>query len=110
METLLRVVLGVVVYLDDILISSTTEASRTSPGIGRSPETVSYSWKKRRVEFLGHLVNEKEISPLPEKIQVIKQAPRPATLTELKSYLGLLSYHGKFLPHSIFICLITDSP
>lgn len=50
------------------------------------------------VEFLGHLVDEKGVCPLPEKIQAIQQATVPTNLTELKSYIGLLSYYGKFLP------------
>ena len=47
------------------------------------------------IEFLGHLVDGDGICPLPEKIRAIQNALRT---TELKSYIGLLSYYGKFLP------------
>ena len=51
------------------------------------------------IEFLGHLIDGMAIHPLPNKIQAIQQAPTLTNLTELKSYIGLLSYYGKFLPH-----------
>ena len=35
------------------------------------------------------------IRPLPQKME----ASSPNNFTELKSYLGLLNYHGKFLPN-----------
>ena len=41
---------------------------------------------------------------IPDKIQAIQQAPTLTNLTELKSYIGLLSYYCKFLPH-LSICL-----
>ena len=32
-------------------------------------------------------------------MEAIKSAPTPRNVTELKCYLGLLTYYGKFLPH-----------
>ena len=37
--------------------------------------------------------------PLAEKVEAVKAVPVPKNVTELKSYLGLLSYYGKFLPN-----------
>ena len=51
------------------------------------------------VEFLGNIIDKDGIRPLPAKVRVVQQAPRPTSITELKSYLGLISYYGKFLPH-----------
>ena len=34
------------------------------------------------------------------KLQAVKAAPTPRNVSELKSYLGLLTYYGKFLPNS----------
>ena len=39
------------------------------------------------------------LHPLPDKVQAVQQAPTPRSVTELKSYLGLLTYYGKFLPN-----------
>ena len=55
-----------------------------------------YKFMAPFVEFLGHLVDDKGIHPLTEKVRAIQQAPTPTNLTELKSYLGLISYYRKF--------------
>ena len=51
------------------------------------------------VAYLGHRIDAQGLHPLPEKVEAIKEAPTPRNVTELKSYLGLLSYYGKFLPN-----------
>ena len=48
---------------------------------------------------LGHWIDKKGISPLPQKMDAVMQAKSPTNVTELKSYLGLLNYYGKFLPN-----------
>ena len=37
-----------------------------------------------------------------EKIEAIVEAPSPTNVTQLKSYLGLLSYYSRFLPNLTF--------
>ena len=34
-----------------------------------------------------------------EKVKAIQDAPQPRNVTELKSYLGLLTYYSRFLPN-----------
>lgn len=51
------------------------------------------------VKFLGHLVDAQGLRPLPEKVHAVQDAPIPSYVTELKAYLGLISYYGKFLPN-----------
>ncbi len=50
-----------------------------------------------QVVFLGHVVDEKGLHPMPSKMKAIQDAPKPKNVTELKSYLGLLTYYGKFM-------------
>ncbi len=33
-----------------------------------------------------------------DKVEAIEAAPTPTNVTKLKSYLGILTYYGKFLP------------
>ena len=49
------------------------------------------------VVYLGHKINAKGLYPLAEKVEAVQAVPVPKNVTELKSYLGLLSYYGKFL-------------
>ena len=52
-----------------------------------------------RVTFLGHVIDQHGLHPIPSKIKAIHDAPTPRNLSELKSYLGLLTYYSKFLPN-----------
>ena len=51
------------------------------------------------VVYLGHRIDEQGLHPTEEKVRAVQEAPEPCNVTELKSYLGLLSYYGKFLPN-----------
>lgn len=48
---------------------------------------------------LGHIISEKGLMPCPDKISTIEKAKAPKNESELKSYLGLLNYYNKFIPH-----------
>lgn len=50
------------------------------------------------VSYLGHRIDANGLHPLEDKVKAILEAPSPRNASELKSYPGLLSYYGKFLP------------
>ena len=39
------------------------------------------------------------IQPTEEKLRAIRDASTPRDLSQLKSFMGLLNYYGKYLPH-----------
>ena len=47
------------------------------------------------------------IHPLQEKVETVKDAPKP--MTELKSFLRLLTYYSRFLPNKA-TTLVTSVP
>ena len=47
---------------------------------------------------MGHLVSKKGISPLPDKLDSIKNMPAPKCTKEIKQFLGLTGYYRKFVP------------
>ena len=51
------------------------------------------------VVYLGHKIDKQGLHPLAEKVEAVQAAPGPKNVSELKSYLGLLSYYGTFLPN-----------
>ena len=53
-----------------------------------------------QVEYLGHIISEEGLRPSVSKVKSIKEAPKPSSVSELKSFLGLINYYGKFLPNS----------
>ena len=52
-----------------------------------------------KVEYLGYVIDEKGLHPTEEKLQAINQAPRPTSATELRAFLGIINFYGKFLPN-----------
>ena len=50
------------------------------------------------VSYLGHQIDEDGLHQLPDKVQAVVETPSPRSVQELKAYLGLLTYYGKFLP------------
>ena len=52
---------------------------------------------KPEVEFVGHLINKDGLRPQPEKVKAINNAPVPTNVSELKSFLGLLNFYGKYI-------------
>ena len=49
--------------------------------------------------YLGYRIDEKGLHPIKEKFRAIVEAPAPTNVSELRSYLGLLNYSGRFLPN-----------
>ena len=49
------------------------------------------------VTYLGFRINKDGILPLPEKVEIIKNAHVPKNVTELKSFLGFINYYHRHL-------------
>ncbi|UYV83445.1 K02A2.6-like, partial [Cordylochernes scorpioides] len=52
-----------------------------------------------QLEYLGYLIKEDGIRPLEDKIQGLQKAKSPTNVSELRSFLGLVNYYGKFIPN-----------
>ena len=108
MEQMLRDIPGVIVYMDDILVTGPTEAEHLSSlnevlkrlaKAGLRAKKHKCQFMKTEVVFLGHMINHEGIHPVLSKVKAIQEAPRPRNVSELKSYLGLLTYYNKFMPN-----------
>ena len=51
------------------------------------------------VEYLGHKISKEGLQPTETKVCAIAEAPEPKRVAELRSFLGLVNYYGKFLPN-----------
>ena len=95
------------VYLDDILVASTT------------PETHEIDLRKvfnllslnglvinvkkclfgqQSIQFLGHFVSYSGIKPLTEKVRAITEFPNPTDKKSLERFLGMMNFYHRFLP------------
>lgn len=55
-------------------------------------------WKAQKLKFLGHIISQKGFTADPEKIRVITDFRAPTNKEEVRSFLGLITYVGKFIP------------
>ena len=94
------------IYLDDIIIFASDfeeKMHRLRPVFDRicdaklklKPSKCIFF--QREVSYLGHLVSEKRVSTDPAKIESIKEWPRPPNISEVRSLVGLCSYHRRFI-------------
>ena len=107
MEGVLQGIPHVCVYLDDILIAgqSKQEHLKTLDVVlqrmkdaGLRLKLPKCSFMTDSVEYLGHHISAEGIRPTKEKVRAIVDAPEPHNVSELRSFLGLVNYYGKFLP------------
>ena len=56
--------------------------------------------------YLGHLISQSCIEPLPEKFSSLQNMPPPRNLKEVKQFLGLAGYYRKFVPRLTDISLL----
>ena len=96
------------VYIDDILITGENkeEHLKTLAQVLSKLEQAGLRVQKPKCKFmapsviyLGHMIDQYGLRPLKEKIEAIQNAPAPKNVSELRSYLGLLTYYSKFLPN-----------
>ena len=53
---------------------------------------------RSEIHYLGHIISADGISPLPDKLDTIKNMPTPKDVKEIKQFLGLTGYYRKFVP------------
>ena len=59
---------------------------------------VKCNFLKKHIQYLGHIMSRKGITPLPEKLESIQKILPPKTPKEVKQFLGLIGYYCKFVP------------
>ena len=106
MEKLLSGIPGVIVYLDDILISGRSRAEHferlkmvlkrlREKGIRLKREKCSFL--QDNVKYLGYVVSRDGLKTCSEKVTKVLNMKQPGNVTELKSFMGLVNYYGRFL-------------
>ena len=95
-----------VLYLDDILVYSDTFESHLTRlglvfqrlrqvGLKLNPEKCQLG--RKSVNFLGHVLTSEGLFTDPDKISAVQNFPKPQTVKQVRSFLGLCNYYRKFV-------------
>ncbi|XP_070382840.1 uncharacterized protein [Dermacentor albipictus] len=107
LDTILSGLPGVQAYLDDVLVAEGVEdcGARLQIVLERFREHgVKLRYDKCKfsqpsVAYLGHRIDRTGLHPTEKNVDAIMNAPSPQNLSELRSFLGMISFYSKFLPN-----------
>ncbi|XP_054265657.1 uncharacterized protein K02A2.6-like [Macrosteles quadrilineatus] len=97
---------GTVAYLDDVLVGGSTREEACSRLENLFQRLMDYGVRvneskckflQPKVEYLGYVVSATGISPQQGIVSAIRNAPEPSNKDELRAYIGLINYYGKFI-------------
>lgn len=107
MDTVLQGLQCVFIYLDDILIASSSPNEHLRDltavfdrleqhGLVIHPGKCIFGVEE--ITFLGHVVNAEGIRPMPTRVTAIQEFPRPTVIKELQAFLGVINFYHRFVP------------
>jgi len=108
MENLLLGIKHVCVYLDDILVTGSSnndhlvnleEVLKWLQDDGMRLKKEKCAFMLSDMDYLGHKITKMGLQPTNGKICAIVKAPVPTNISQLKSFLDMINYYAKFLPN-----------
>lgn len=109
MDSVLRGLPFVFVYLDDILVASCSASQHESHlrqvfqrlaahGLIINPSKCQFGLPV--LDFLRHRISAEGVVPLPDRVQAISAFPRPTSVKALQEFLGMINFYNRFLPRA----------
>ncbi|KAL1264200.1 hypothetical protein QQF64_004555 [Cirrhinus molitorella] len=109
MDSVLRDLLFLFVYLDDILVASASKSEHLTHlrtlferlrQHGLIINTTKCQFGFSTIDFLGHRVTKDGAIPLPSKVEAVTQFPRPLTVKSMQEFLGMVNFYHRFIPRA----------
>ena len=88
-------------YIDDVLIASRDikehqddllQGFERRAHFGLKINISKCDFAVSKLNFLGHMIDEQGITPIPEKVTAIQNSPQPTSLRQLRRFLGMVNY------------------
>ncbi|XP_037831836.1 uncharacterized protein LOC112451161 [Kryptolebias marmoratus] len=109
MDSVLRGLSFVFVYLDDILVASCSAEQHifhlrevfqrlAAHGLIVNPAKCQFGLPV--IDFLGHRISASGAVPLPNKVQAVSNFPQPQSVKALQEFLGMVNFYNRFLPRA----------
>ncbi|KAJ1524592.1 hypothetical protein ONE63_011078 [Megalurothrips usitatus] len=104
---------GVKVWLDDILVRGRTRQEHDAllhevltrlSAAGLRVHAEKCQFYMTSLDYLGFHLDAEGVTPLPDRVAAIANAPAPTNVSELRAFLGKLNFYDKFLPHRATVC------
>ena len=97
----------VFIYLDDILVFSRSHREHRDhirrlfsrlDQYGLVINVDKCQFGQATINFLGHQISSRGVLPLPEKVETIRNFPKPATVKGLQEFNGMVNSYHRFVP------------
>ncbi len=106
MDQVLQGLPGIACYIDDILVTGPTdeEHMRNPEAVFKRLKEYGFRLKLRKcqffqesVEYLGKIISSEGLQSSPKKVEAILKVAPPTDISELRSFLGMVSHYGRFI-------------
>lgn len=99
---------SVAVFADDICVTGEDEESHLKnleavlqrlkeAGLTVRPDKCRFL--EDEIEYLGHVISKDGLKKSKKKVAAIENAGRPTTITQVRSFCGMVQYYSKFIPN-----------
>lgn len=97
---------SVLLYLDDIIVYSSSVQHHLQrlrmvlerlQAAGLKVKLEKCAFFREKVQYLGHVISSQGVATDPGKVEAVAQWPCPTTVSELRTFLGFVSYYRRFV-------------